>query len=78
MDGPFVLGLLAFVIVRRCLTAVFLPAPHRVQLAVTNAIWSLIVLDAAIVLLACHVAWSLVVLGLLVPTVLLGRWIPST
>ena len=72
------LGLLAFVIVRRCLTAVFLPAPHRVQLAVTNAIWSLIVLDAAVVLLAGHVAWSLVVLGLLVPTVLLGRWIPST
>lgn len=72
------LGLLGFVIVRRCLTAVLTPSPHRVQLAVTNAIWSLIVLDAAVVLLVCHVGWSLAIITLLVPTMLLGRWIKST
>ncbi len=71
-------GLLAFTIVRRCSTAVANPTPHRVQLAVKNAIWSLIVLDAAVVLLVCPAMWALVVLALVIPTVLLGTWIEAT
>ena len=71
-------GLLAFTIVRRCSSAVADPTPHRVQLAVKNAIWSLIVLDAAVVLLVCPAAWALVVLALVIPTILLGTWIEAT
>ncbi|MGM0490322.1 MAG: UbiA family prenyltransferase [Planctomycetota bacterium] len=72
------LGLLTFTIIRRCVMAFFDPSPRRVQLAVTNAIWSLIVLDAAVVLLACHFAWALLVVAFLLPTMFLGRWVEST
>jgi 4-hydroxybenzoate polyprenyltransferase len=72
------LGLLAFTIVRRCALAVVEPSPRRVQAAVRNCLWSLIVLDAAVALLASPVAWSLVVLAFLVPTVILGHWFAST
>ena len=72
------LALLAFTIVRWAVGAVSEPSPRRVQLAVTNAIWSLIVLDAAVVLLVCHFIWALGTVALLVPTMLLGRWIRST
>lgn len=67
------LGLLAFVILRRCVIAVVEPTPQRVQLAVVNAIWSLIMLDAAVALLVSTAGWSLAIVGLLVPTMLLGR-----
>lgn len=72
------LGLLAFTIARRCVLAVAEPSPVRVQLAVKNAIWSLIMLDAAVALLVSSPAWSLVIVALLIPTVFLGRWIEST
>ncbi len=72
------LGLLAFVIVRRCAVAVADPSPRRVQSAVRNCLWSLIVLDAAVALLVSPSAWSLVILAYLVPTVVLGQWIAST
>jgi 4-hydroxybenzoate polyprenyltransferase len=72
------LGLIAFTIARRCVMAVARPSPTTVQRAVTNAVWSLIVLDAAVVLLVSPPGWSLVVLSLLIPTVVLGQWIAST
>ena len=72
------LGLLAFTILRRCSMAVAEPSPRRVQLAVKNAIWSLIVLDAAVVLLVSSPGWALVVLALIVPTVAIGQWIEAT
>lgn len=72
------LGLLTFTITRRCVTAVFEPSPRRVQLAVTNAIWSLIVLDAAVVLLVSHFTWALLIVAFLLPTMFLGRWVKST
>ena len=72
------LGLLAFVIVRRCAVAIVDPSPQRVQAAVRNCIWSLIVLDAAVALLVSPVGWSFVILSYLVPTVVLGQWIAST
>ncbi len=72
------LGLLALTILRRCAMAVSEPTPRRVQLAVKNAIWSLIVLDAAVALLVSSPAWSLVIVTLLLPTMLLGQWVEST
>ncbi len=72
------LGLIGFFIVRRCARAVSNPSPQRVQWAVTTAIWSLIVLDAAIVLLTRYPGWSILIIGLLVPTVALGQWLKST
>ncbi len=72
------LGLLAFTIIRRCGMAVADPTPRRVQLAVKNALWSLIVLDAAVALLVGPPAWSLVIVALLIPTIVLGQWIEST
>lgn len=72
------LGLLAFTILRRCSAAVSDPQPLRVQLAVKNAIWSLIMLDAAVALLVAPPAWSLLIVALLVPTMLLGRSFPAT
>ena len=72
------LGLLALTILRRCAMAVSEPTPRRVQLAVKNAIWSLIVLDAAVALLVSSPAWSLIIVALLLPTVWLGQWIEST
>lgn len=72
------LGLLAFVIVRRSAVAIVDPTPRRVQAAVRNGLWSLIVLDAAVALLVGPLAWSLVILACLVPTVVLGQWIAST
>jgi len=72
------LGMLAFVIARRCGLAILDPSPHRVQTAVRHCIWSLIVLDASVALLVSSTAWSLVVLAYLIPTIALGRTIPST
>ncbi len=72
------LGLFAFTIVRRCTIAVANPTPQRVQSAVKNAIWSLILLDAAVALLVCHPAWSIAIVALLIPTMVLGRWSPAT
>jgi 4-hydroxybenzoate polyprenyltransferase len=71
-------GLLAFTIIRRCSTAITDPSPRRVQLAVKNAVWSLIVLNAAVVLLVCGPQWALVVLALVIPTIVLGTWIEAT
>ncbi len=72
------LGLLAFTIIRRCGMAVANPEPRSVQLAVKNAIWSLIVIDAAVALLVSPPAWSLVIVALLLPTMLLGQQIDAT
>lgn len=72
------LGLIAFTIIRRSSMAVSNPVPQQVQWAVKHSIWSLIVLDASIALLVSAPGWSLIILLLLVPTVVLGRQIQST
>jgi hypothetical protein len=71
-------GLLATVIVRRCLLAVRNPAPAFVQQAVRTCLRSIIVIDAAIVLGFCGPMWGCVVLALLVPMLLLERWASTT
>lgn len=72
------LAVLALTIVRRALVAVYDPSPLRVQAAVKNAIFSLVVLDAAVVLAAGSSWYAVGVLLLLVPMVVLGRWVYST
>ncbi len=71
-------GMLAFSIGRRAIPAVFNPTPANVQAAVKLCIFSLIVLDAAVVLAVRGPFWGVCVLSLLVPTTLLGRWFRAT
>jgi len=72
------LALLGLPIARRGVTTVADPTPERVQLAVKHCLLSIIVLDAAVTFLAGSWYDAVVVLGLLLPAVLLGRWVYST
>ncbi|MHC4399683.1 MAG: UbiA family prenyltransferase [Planctomycetota bacterium] len=69
---------LAVLIGYRCLWAVADPTPPRVQMAVRQGILSLVILDAAACFVVCGLEGAVAVLALLVPTVVLGRWIEST
>jgi 4-hydroxybenzoate polyprenyltransferase len=69
---------LAALIGQRCLRAVLEPVPQRVQAAVKNSIFALIVIDAATVLATQEFVWAVVILVLLAPMLLLGKWIYST
>jgi hypothetical protein len=62
----------------RCLWAVFDPVPQRVQYAVRNCIFSLVMLDGMVTFGVRDLWWAVAVLALLVPTMYLGRWIYST
>jgi len=62
----------------RCLRAVIEPAPAQVQAAVAQSILSLIILDAAACYAVCGVFWAAMILVLLLPTMLLGKWIELT
>jgi 4-hydroxybenzoate polyprenyltransferase len=70
-----VLGLL---IAWQCLRAVFDPRPQLVQTAVKQSLMSLVLLDAAVVLGVAGRGPALAVLALLIPAVVLGRWVYST
>jgi 4-hydroxybenzoate polyprenyltransferase len=70
-----VLGLL---IVARPLAAVADPTPARVQTAVKNAILSLIFLNAIVCFSVRGMIGALIILALLIPATILGRWIYST
>lgn len=70
-----VLGLL---IGWRCLRAVLQPVPARVQMVVKHGILSLVILDASVCYVTQGPTAAMAVLALLVPTVVLGRWVYST
>ncbi len=70
-----VLGLL---IAWRCSRAVVEPVPWRVQMAVRQCILSLVILDAAVCFAVCGVVWAVMILLLLVPVTVLGRWVYVT
>jgi 4-hydroxybenzoate polyprenyltransferase len=72
------LSLLAFTILRRCAVAIADPTPYQVQLAVKVGILSIIVLDAAVALEVSHWHYAVGLLVLLVPTVVIGKWVYST
>lgn len=71
-------GVLALPMVRRALVAIQDPQPSNVQAVVKHCILSLIVLDAAITLLTSGPVPGLLIAALLLPTLLLGRWVYST
>ena len=75
---PFALSILMLPTLRRGLIGVVDPRPRRVQAAVKQSLFSLIVLDAAVCLLVCPWPYALGVLALLLPAILLGRWVYST
>ena len=75
---PVAIGALMISTLRRCLIGVADPSPRRVQAAVRQCLFSLIVLDAGIALLVASWASAVGVLALLIPTLVLGRWINAT
>ncbi|MBI2480300.1 MAG: UbiA family prenyltransferase, partial [Planctomycetia bacterium] len=75
---PMAIFLLTVSIMRRCLVAVADPTPEQVQAAVKQCILSLIVLDASVALLMADWPYAVGILALLVPTLLLGKWVYST
>ncbi|MFT5527081.1 MAG: 4-hydroxybenzoate polyprenyltransferase [Pirellulaceae bacterium] len=70
--------LLAVTIIRRCISAISNPEPRFVQAAIKNCILSLVVLDASLALQFGGQYFGIGVLCLLIPTLLLGRWVYST
>jgi hypothetical protein len=76
---PMMWGFFGFFTVRRCVPAVVDPTPMLVQIAVKQAIFAIVIFDAAIVT-ATHIPipYSLVIASLLVPMYLIGRSIYST
>lgn len=74
MVWPILIALLTFTIVRRCMVAIRTSRIDLVQSAVGHALRSTIVLNAAICLaVRPPIAWSLLILSLLIPMLLIGR-----
>lgn len=70
--------LMALLIGWRCVRALVRPTPRAVQAAVRNALHSLIVLDAAVCFAAQGPDWAVAILVLVLPAMLLGRWLYVT
>ena len=75
---PSLLTLLMVAVFRRGILAVANPVPANVQGTVKQAIFSLIVLDASVCLAVRGPMWAIAILLLLVPMVVLGKWVYST
>ncbi len=72
------MGALALLTSYRSLFAIAEPSPARVQMAVKQGIMSLIVLDAVVVVLVHGIGPGVMIVLLMIPAVLLGRFIYST
>ena len=72
------LVLLMFTVLRRCAAAAYDPIPENVQAAVKHSILSLIWLDAAMAIAVAGPAQGVAIAALLIPALLLGRWVYST
>jgi 4-hydroxybenzoate polyprenyltransferase len=72
------LAMLGFTILRRSLTAAWNPSPAAVQMAVKQALLSIIMLNAAVTLMVRGPFWAVAVVALLVPAIVLGKWVYST
>jgi hypothetical protein len=75
---PILIVLIAALVGRRCVRAAFDPTPGNVQAAVRHCIFSLVVLDAAVVFVVGGWFPAVMILLLLVPTMFLGKWVYST
>jgi 4-hydroxybenzoate polyprenyltransferase len=72
------LVMLLFTILRRSFSAALNPSPAAVQMAVKQALLSIIMLDAAATLMVRGPYWALAIVVLLVPSIVLGKWVYST
>ena len=72
------LALLGLTILRRCGAAMLNPSPERVQAAVKQGIISLILFDAAISAQVAPTGYAVAVVALVIPMLLLGKWVYST
>jgi 4-hydroxybenzoate polyprenyltransferase len=72
------LALLMFTVLRRCAAAAVDPMPQKVQAGVKHSILSLIWLDAATALAVAEPMYGVAIAALLIPALLLGRWVYST
>jgi 4-hydroxybenzoate polyprenyltransferase len=75
---PMALAMISIWILRRAILAIGEPSPARVQAAVKNCILSLIMLDATVCILVCDLAYGVGIVLLLIPTLLVARWVYST
>jgi 4-hydroxybenzoate polyprenyltransferase len=71
-------GLLAVMLVWRCGLAIAEPRPPIVQNAVRNCIFSLIIIDAGACFAVQDAKHVIIILAMLFPTMLLGRFLYST
>lgn len=71
-------GVIGALVVRRMAAAILQPRPQFVQRAVGQAILSLIIIDAGILLGYSEPYWACGVLALLAPAVLLSQWLKVT
>ena len=71
-------GALGVLIVWRCFRAVADPTPARVRMAVAHCLLSLIMLDAVACYAVRDFSWACVIVVMLLPAGLLGRWIETT
>jgi 4-hydroxybenzoate polyprenyltransferase len=72
------LAVLMFTVLRRGGTAAIAPTPQKVQAAVKHSILSLIWLDAATAIVVAGPAYGIAIAALLIPALMLGRWVYST
>jgi len=77
-QAGILLSVLSFTFIYRCLLGIAEPSATRVQAAVKQCLLSIIVLDAAITAIFCPWGYAILVLALLAPTLLLGKWLYST
>lgn len=70
--------LLGGIILRRALAAIADPQPKKIQAAIKQCIFSLIILDASVCLSTGNTAWGVAIVALLLPMFVLGKWVYST
>jgi 4-hydroxybenzoate polyprenyltransferase len=77
---PLFIGLISLSIIRRIGAAIVIAKPQPIQQGVVAILRSLIIFDAAICFLAVpdNIVYALIVFALLLPTLLLGKFISST
>jgi 4-hydroxybenzoate polyprenyltransferase len=78
MYWPILLLVLGLSVGRHCINAISDPTPIHVQTAVKFALLSIITFDAAVAMWAAGPAYALGIFALVVPTMLLGRFISAT
>ena len=77
---PLIVGIISLTIIRRVVGAAIIATPAAIQSGVISVLRSLIILDAVICFLAAPQSehYALIVLSLLIPNILLSRFISTT